>query len=165
MPGEQSLYVVKRPDGVRSKQWNRTRILQMFEAGRIPVDSVVISESGDETDIQLFVFLPDDGTASVRESLERRSQSKAESPHSLAAMRSSPPDKRHSAEYYFRDVVVPAPENSASPKAGPPGCCGIIVGVWFLVICLLPLLPLLPLIGIGFALFLIITAAISFSRR
>ncbi len=66
MSNEQCLYVVQRPDGVRSKKWSRSRIIQMFEAGKIPVSSVVICDTGKKTDIELFAFLPADEEPVVR---------------------------------------------------------------------------------------------------
>ena len=73
MSSEQRHYVVQRPDGVRSKKWSRSRIIQMFEAGKIPVSSVVISDSGKKTDIELFAFLPSDDEPVTRRKPSRPS--------------------------------------------------------------------------------------------
>ena len=66
MPSDERLYIVRRKDGVSSKKWPRSKIIEMFEAGKIPVSSVVISDTGKMTDIELFAFLPADAAPVVK---------------------------------------------------------------------------------------------------
>ena len=95
MSSEQRHYVVQRPDGVRSKKWSRSRIIQMFEAGKIPVSSVVISDSGKETDIELFAFLAAD-EGPVTRGKPSRPTGKPKPPESNPAPpQPQPPPKAH----------------------------------------------------------------------
>ena len=103
MPSDELLYIVRRKDGVSSKKWPRSKIIEMFEAGKIPISSIVISDTGKVTDIELFAFFPADEDVKPMPKVRRRPATKPKS-----ATTNSPPPVQS-----VRLISPPLPEPSS----------------------------------------------------